>query len=333
VSDSWGSEWPWDWDGLPREPAAGRHRNAGTVEPAVDVVPVRPRPAPRGRPVTTASARATTKRATTQRGTTQRGTTPRSTTQRTPTQRTTTPQPGSRTRAAHARPDARRRHRGPSARVRRRRAALAGMIFIALACTAAVWGTGHGPVAAAHGSLLPGASLGAGQTPARGVTPARASGRADASRTAPVSTTPKPAGAPAALALAGGCAGRTAPKLLMVDISRQVMWACHRDTEVFATRVTTGAYQVGQATPTGTWRILAKQTDTHLIGPGWDDFVHYWMPFWGAYGFHDATWQTFPFGSARYAEDGSHGCVHVPLKVMRRLFSWTTVGTEVQVEA
>ena len=140
-------------------------------------------------------------------------------------------------------------------------------------------------------------------------------------------------GTPAALALAGGCAGRTAPKLLVVDISRQVMWACHRDTEVFATRVTTGAYQVGQATPTGTWRIYAKQTDTHLIGPGWDDFVHYWMPFWGAYGFHDATWQTFHFGSSRYAEDGSHGCVHVPLGVMERLFAWATVGTEVHIEA
>ncbi len=207
----------------------------------------------------------------------------------------------------------------------------------------AVWGTGHTPAASARDRLAvgthPAVHLRGTGTKHRagrsaGTTPTSTAPTSTApTSTAPTSTAPQPAGTAAALALAGGCAGQTQPKLLMVDISRQVMWACHRDTEVFATRVTTGAAALGEATPVGTWRIYAKETNTHLIGPGWDDFVHYWMPFWGAYGFHDATWQTFPFGSARYVEDGSHGCVHVPLSVMKRLFTWAAVGTEVHVEA
>jgi len=110
------------------------------------------------------------------------------------------------------------------------------------------------------------------------------------------------------------------------------MWACQGSDLVYDTPVTTGAYLVaGDSTPTGTWHIYAKETDTHLIGPSWDDFVNYWLPFYSAYGFHDATWQTFPFGGAQYPTQGSHGCVHLPLTAMAWLYNWANVGTTVTI--
>jgi len=60
--------------------------------------------------------------------------------------------------------------------------------------------------------------------------------------------------------------------------------------------------------------------------------VHYWVPFNGSIGFHDATWQTIPFGSPLYQTSGSHGCVHLPTATMAWLYSWLKVGANVTVE-
>lgn len=128
------------------------------------------------------------------------------------------------------------------------------------------------------------------------------------------------------------CSDNTKSQLILVSITQQHMWACQGPDQVYGTPVTTGAYQIpGNATPTGTWHIYAKQTDTHLIGPTWNDFVNYWLPFYSDYGFHDATWQTFPFGGPEYPTQGSHGCVHLPLAAMAWLYGWSKVGTTVTV--
>jgi lipoprotein-anchoring transpeptidase ErfK/SrfK len=57
------------------------------------------------------------------------------------------------------------------------------------------------------------------------------------------------------------------------------------------------------------------------------------MPFYGAYGFHDASWQTFPYGSPLYTTQGSHGCVHVPVAVLGTLFNWAPIGTLVTIQS
>jgi lipoprotein-anchoring transpeptidase ErfK/SrfK len=91
-------------------------------------------------------------------------------------------------------------------------------------------------------------------------------------------------------------------------------------------------------TPTGTWTLQAKYRDLHLKGTdangSWDDPVQYWMPFDQAdgIGFHDASWQTFPFGSSQYHTDGSHGCVHLPAKFISWLYAWSSIGTTVIVQ-
>jgi len=101
----------------------------------------------------------------------------------------------------------------------------------------------------------------------------------------------------------------------------------------YESAVTTGAYQItGDATPTGTWHIFGKQTNIHLTGPGYDYPVQYWMPFYQDYGFHDSSWQTFPYGSPQYATDGSHGCVHLPADTATWVYNWAPVGTTVTIQ-
>lgn len=96
-------------------------------------------------------------------------------------------------------------------------------------------------------------------------------------------------------------------------------------------------------TPTGTYHITSKTTDTHLIGHdstgSWNDFVNYWMPFlnnqYGTYGFHDATWRPAnAFGNiSPYSSDASHGCVECPLDTAKWLYNWAPVGTKVTIES
>lgn len=134
------------------------------------------------------------------------------------------------------------------------------------------------------------------------------------------------------------CDDNKTGKAVIVDLSRQHMWACSDSTQAYETAVTSGATTYGDGTPTGTWAIQGKQTDRYLAGSdsrgSWNDHVDYWMPYNGDYGFHDASWQTFPFGSlTQYQTGGSHGCVHLPLAAMKWLYGWAPVGTPVTIES
>lgn len=147
-----------------------------------------------------------------------------------------------------------------------------------------------------------------------------------------VAAAPAPIAAPPPAPTA--CSGNTTAKLILVSIGQQHLWACSGSQLVYESAVTTGAYEVaGDATPTGTWSIYSKQTNVYLTGPGYRDFVQYWMPFYSDYGFHDSSWQTFPFGSAQYATDGSHGCVHLPTPTAAWIYSWAPIGTTVTIQS
>src|SRR5579875_602639 len=106
------------------------------------------------------------------------------------------------------------------------------------------------------------------------------------------------------------CAQNTYSKLILVSVQSQHLWACQGHRQVSETPITTGRTDNGDQTPTGSWRVQAKQRDRYLVGPGYKDYVKYWLPFNGDFGLHDAPWQTMPFGSSKYHTQGSHGCVH-----------------------
>ncbi|HWA64812.1 MAG TPA: L,D-transpeptidase [Mycobacteriales bacterium] len=139
--------------------------------------------------------------------------------------------------------------------------------------------------------------------------------------------------APRSTHAASPCGGHRGGQLVIVSIERQHLWACDGSRAVISTAVTTGATRRGDATPRGTFAVEGLDRNTTLTTSGGASFhVRYWIPFHvGVWGFHDASWQKIPFGSRRYVNRGSHGCVHLPLAAIRRLFHWVKYGTRVQI--
>jgi lipoprotein-anchoring transpeptidase ErfK/SrfK len=150
---------------------------------------------------------------------------------------------------------------------------------------------------------------------------------------APATTLPAPVPttvAPGAAACAATPAGE---KQVVVSISSQALWACDGSQMVNTSPVTTGA---DNSTPRGTYRVQAIEGPQYLNGCNssgcWHDWVHVWIPFDGPYGFHDAPWQTMPFGAPGYTTQGSHGCVHLPMAEATWVSNWIAVGTRVTIE-
>ncbi len=149
----------------------------------------------------------------------------------------------------------------------------------------------------------------------------------------PVSSAPPSSTATTAAADAVACANNTGGRLVTVSISEQRMWTCQGTRTVSASPVTTGIDNRTDRTPTGTWNVVARETDRFLVGPDYRVHVNYFLPFFDDYGFHDSPWQTFPYGSQDYKTGGSRGCVHVPGPAMAALYKWAAVGTTVTVRA
>jgi hypothetical protein len=122
-------------------------------------------------------------------------------------------------------------------------------------------------------------------------------------------------------------------QLVTVSIKRQHAWAYSGSHTVLSTPVTTGRSRPGDATPRGRFVVEARVSDTTLRpANGHAVHVHYWIPFReNIWGFHDASWQSMPFGSSRYRSEGSLGCVHVPMSALRELFEWVHNGTTVRI--
>lgn len=161
---------------------------------------------------------------------------------------------------------------------------------------------------------------------------------------APAAAAPAPVAktvAAPATPIASPCAGTPAGvKHIYVSIGEQHLWACTGDALLVDTAITTGASAITNArytTPLGTSHITGKKRNTVLAGKDvngpWNDPVEYWMPFDGGIGFHDSSWQTFPYGSPLYTTQGSHGCVHVPVAVIATIFDWAPVSTLVTVRS
>lgn len=142
--------------------------------------------------------------------------------------------------------------------------------------------------------------------------------------------------------VAGACNGNSLSQLILVSISRRHLWACSGVSIIYDAPVVTGMAQLAaDATPTGMYRIYAKESNLHLTGSdstgSWNDYVHYWLPFlsnqYGQYGFHDATWRSNEaFGNiSPDSRNGSHGCVETPLVTAKWLYGWAQVGTTVKI--
>ena len=113
-----------------------------------------------------------------------------------------------------------------------------------------------------------------------------------------------------------------------IDLSAQKLWLYKNGERLLTTKLVSGSVAEKCCTPTGVYSIYSKQTDRYLTGADYRSFVHYWMPFLGGYGLHDASWRS-SFGGDIYLYDGSHGCVNLPSSAAKKIYNNVSVGTKV----
>jgi lipoprotein-anchoring transpeptidase ErfK/SrfK len=120
---------------------------------------------------------------------------------------------------------------------------------------------------------------------------------------------------------------------VLVKLDVQHMWLCSRSRTVYSNAITSGMVGPYTKTPTGHFHIQGLNTNSVLtLNTGATYNVKYWIPFDAPlFGFHDSSWQHFPYGSGQYKTDGSHGCIHMPLKSIAYLYHWADIGADVSI--
>ncbi len=112
-----------------------------------------------------------------------------------------------------------------------------------------------------------------------------------------------------------------------IDLSNQHLYLYSKGVMVFETDFVSGAMNSTPdcVTPAGVFDITYKTTNAILRGGTYEVAVTYWMPFFGNYGMHDATWRT-EFGGDIFLYDGSHGCVNLPLDSAATIYNYMYEG-------
>lgn len=113
-----------------------------------------------------------------------------------------------------------------------------------------------------------------------------------------------------------------------INLSAQKLWYYKNGKLIVSSNLVSGKVADNMCTPTGVYSIYNKKPDAYLTGEDYRTFVNYWMPFYGGYGLHDATWRG-AFGGDIYLYGGSHGCVNLPLSTASKIFNNVTIGTKV----
>ena len=113
-----------------------------------------------------------------------------------------------------------------------------------------------------------------------------------------------------------------------ISYAQQHMWFYMDGELIVSTDIVSGNPNKGMASPTGVYEIQGKERNATLVGEDYRTPVAYWMPFDGAVGIHDATWQ-YAFGGDLYLTVGSHGCINTPLDLAGIIFENIEVGTAV----
>lgn len=118
-------------------------------------------------------------------------------------------------------------------------------------------------------------------------------------------------------------------KLILVDLSSQVLTLLESDRPVFSTAVSTGVR--GADTPTGLYMVNFKAPYTRMRGVN-PDGSRYDIPnvpavlaFLGDYTIHAAPWR------ARFGFPQSNGCVSMETGAAWRVYEWAPIGTPVRI--
>jgi hypothetical protein len=168
-----------------------------------------------------------------------------------------------------------------------------------------------------------------GTSTARVAAPPPAPPRHAASRVVPVAPVARPA-----KPRRTPCTSNERAKWVFVSLRHQHMWMCARHRVAASTPITSGMAGPYTHTPTGRYRIQGlNRNSTLTLNTGATYDVKYWIPFNAPlFGFHDSSWQHFPYGSPKYRTHGSHGCIHMPLAAIRFFYHWADIGTPVLIK-
>ena len=112
-----------------------------------------------------------------------------------------------------------------------------------------------------------------------------------------------------------------------VDLDKQHLYLYVNGKKKAEGDICSGSVADGCATPAGLYTIKTKDYDRYLVGEGYRDWVHYFMPFNGGIGLHDSTWrEADEYGGDVYLESGSHGCINMPLELVKTVDEYIDVG-------
>ena len=116
---------------------------------------------------------------------------------------------------------------------------------------------------------------------------------------------------------------------IVIYLSKQKLYYYVNKKVVLSTPITSGR---NNYTKTGSFKVWKKARNTKLKGKDYESEVKYWMAYNGnSFGIHDASWRR-RFGTMDYKWVGSHGCINVPTKAMKKLYNMVEVGTPVYIK-
>lgn len=113
-----------------------------------------------------------------------------------------------------------------------------------------------------------------------------------------------------------------------IDLTNQHLYVFEKGEIVLESDFVSGGVSAGNTTPGGLFGLTYKTTNAVLRGADYVTPVHYWMPFNGNIGMHDATWRA-QFGGDIYLTNGSHGCINLPLDKAREIYGYVYTGSPI----
>lgn len=108
-----------------------------------------------------------------------------------------------------------------------------------------------------------------------------------------------------------------------IDLTAQRMWVYNDYECKLYTHVVTGNLSEDWDTPTGIFKVYQ-----HIYPTKAGRVFRYWLPFYRAYGLHDANWRS-EYRDDEYLFEGSHGCVNTPPEYFPIVYDNVSVGTPV----
>lgn len=115
-----------------------------------------------------------------------------------------------------------------------------------------------------------------------------------------------------------------------INLTAQHLFVYENGELIVESDFVSGDASKGHSSPTGAYGLTYKTTDAILRGQDYATPVNYWMPFAGDVGMHDATWRG-SFGGGIYLNNGSHGCINLPLSVAKKIYGIVDKGYAVLV--